>query len=41
MLVIGVLFSLAAVVSAIFATQGRMSWAEYEVRTRVGEPELG
>ena len=41
MVVIGVLFSVATVVSALFATQGRLSWGEYEVGTRAGGHELG
>lgn len=37
----GVLFSVATVLSALFATQGRLSWGEYEVGTRPGGHELG
>ena len=39
MVVIGVLFSVATLVSAVFATQGRLRWTEYEVRTRAGGQE--
>lgn len=38
---IGVLFTVATVVSAFLGAQGRLRWTEYEVRTRVGGHNLG
>ena len=39
MVVIGVLVSVATLLSAVFATQGRLRWTEYEVSTRAGVPD--
>ena len=38
MVVIGVLFSVATVLWAVFAPQGRLRWTEYEVHTGAQGP---